>query len=257
MFIDINTKMQDVYKRTQLLQIDRKVTGLELKDSVATNKTYSSIITSWFSGNLRLNVKRVMKIAEALDVSIDYLLVGHGSTVRISKLYSSILTLDEKDLFVNYQNMTNQNRKELLSKQKKMVPQNAFDQINSIERCNGDNEETEKELSERVVLLGSRIKEILNKQGVQQKEFAMSLDTHPALMCRFLSGERVMFIEMLLEICQRFHVYPSDLLCKPVRPNIIQGFEEDESQIIVYYRMLDTKDKGEILAQAKAYAEGF
>lgn len=255
MSIKLDTTMKDMQTRMRLLLQNRKKTALDVSNFMIPSGSVPNIVSKWIKGEANLTAKKIMAAVEILDTSVDFMFLGKGSNIKMSELYSPILNIDEKDLFVNFQNMSEKNKNTLLEILKQLVPKNTFDKTNFVERNHGDFEQADKELREVFLNFGKRLKALLKERKIKQKIMSEDIGMHPALCSKIVQGERIISTEMLAMVCQYLDVVPSDLLCNYVEPDKIEGFDKKASDLIVYYRMLSVFDKGKILAISKAILE--
>lgn len=255
MSIELDTTMKDMQKRMSLLLQSRGKTADEVSKFIVPYGNVPNIISKWINGDSNITTKRLIAATEIFDTTVDYLFCGIGSNIKISELYSPILNIEEKDLFVNFQNISSGNQRLLLKFLKSLVPQNAFDKSDFVNRNGGDFAKAEDAIKETLVGVGTRLKTILKARKITQKTLAEGMGLHPAMCSKIIKGERIVSYEALLMICKYFDIVPSDLLCNHTEPDNIEGFTLDISDLIVYFRMLDTQNKGKILAISKLALE--
>lgn len=255
MSIELNTTMKDMQIRMRLLLQHRGKTALDVSNFIIPSGSVPNIISKWIKGETNLTAKKTLATVEILDTSVDFVFTGQGSNVKMSELYSPVLTIDEKDLFVNFQNISRKNKVAILESLKNMVPQNAFNKADFVSRNNGDFAKADEELNMVFMEFGKRLKTLLKERKIKQKIMSEAIGMHPALCSKIVKGERIISTEMFAAVCEYLNIPPSDLLCSYVKPDTIEGFSAEASDLIVYYRMLGVADKGKVLAIAKAAVE--
>lgn len=252
MIFSVEEEVNEMHERVFFLMKDRDILSGEISAFVAPNASVPNFFSKWSKNRTGITLKRAFLAAEVLDTSLDYLLLGRGSSIRKSNVYSNILSIDEKDLFVSYKNLNNRDRDFFLSKLKVTVPKNAFFEADLVKQCHGDYEMVDAELTKLLADFGPKLKALLKEKQIRQKSLSEFCNIDPALMNRYLKGLRIIPVEKLIAVCQILEVFPSELLFPETEPKTIQGFSEKDSELIVYYRMLTMEERGRQLAFIRA-----
>lgn len=256
MIFSLEKKVEEMHQRVHFLMKDRNLSGSEISKFIIPSSNIPNFFSKWSANKSGMTLKRAFFTVEVLDTSMDYFLVGRGSSFRMSNLYSSILSIDEKDLFVSFQNLSHKDKELFLQELKSIVPKNAFFKSNFIEQADGDYEVADLKLSELLSNLGPKLKEYLKEKKIHQKLLSEHLQNDPALINRYIKGLRIIPIEKLIVICNLLEILPSQLIFPEVEPDAIPGLSKMNSDLIVYYRMLTQKEKGKFLALARGIEKG-
>jgi len=94
---------------------------------------------------------------------------------------------------------------------------------------------------------GTRVKELMDQEGINQKELAGYLGVKPSALGNYIRGERRPPNQVLMGLASHFHVTVDFLL--GVRD--IHASSADESELLQMYRILAVEQQELLLQQAK------
>lgn len=94
---------------------------------------------------------------------------------------------------------------------------------------------------------GERLKEAIQRKGYTQKELSEILGVNQDTITNYVQERSFPKADMLLNICQLLDVSADWLLKGRTEYLDMTGLSEEESKLIRIFRMLDLRDKEEIM----------
>jgi len=98
---------------------------------------------------------------------------------------------------------------------------------------------------------GERLKEAIQRKGYTQKELSEILGVNQDTITNYVQERSFPKADMLLNICQLLDVSADWLLKGRTEYLDMTGLSEEESKLIRIFRMLDLRDKEEIMLMLK------
>ena len=98
---------------------------------------------------------------------------------------------------------------------------------------------------------GERLKEAIQRKGYTQKELSEILGVNQDTITNYVQERSFPKADMLLNICQLLDVSADWLLKGETEYLDMTGLSDEESKLIRIFRMLDLRDKEEIMLMLK------